>query len=306
MPSIHTSPLNHSAGPFTVDGLGRISMSYSWSHRDSRIRPTDGGNVGSRAEERLDGAAFVHGPVALGDLIQGQREVEDPPRVDLTVPDEVDQLGEEPAHRRWAAVQVRVTEEELVAGQVAVGDADVTNVSAGTGGADRLQHRLAGAHCLDYRVRAEPVGQILDPRCALVAAFLDDVGGAELERHLLPRLVAAHDHDSLCAEPASREHAEEPDGSVADDRDALSRCDLSRDRSEPAGSQDVRGGEQTRYEVVGRDAGGGDERAVSERDAREFCLRSDGADGFAVNAGALVAGLADLTGIVGGEEGPDD
>src|SRR5204863_962855 len=98
--------------------------------------PTDGGEAGSRAQESLDGAAFVHRPVALGDLIQGQREIEDPPRVDLTVPDEVDQLGEEPAHWRWAAVQVRVAEEELVAGQVTVGDPDVTNVSAGTGGAD--------------------------------------------------------------------------------------------------------------------------------------------------------------------------
>src|SRR5438067_2456098 len=306
MPSIHTSPLNQSAGPFTVDGLGRISMSYSWSHRDSWIRPTDSGNVGSRVQERLDGAAFVHRPVAVGDLIQGQREVEDPPRVDLTVPDEVDQLGEEPAHWRWAAVQVRVTEEELVAGQVAVGDTDVTNVSAGTGGADRLQHRLAGAHCLDCRVRPEPVGQVLDLRCALVAAFLDDVGGAELGRRLLPRLVAAHDHDSLCAEPTSRGHAEEPDGSVADDCDALSRCDLRSDRSEPAGSQDVRGGEETRYEVVGRDAGRGDEGAVSERDSRQLGLRPYGADGFSVHAGALVAGLADLAGVVRGKEGSDD
>src|SRR5437660_11273700 len=119
MPSIHTSPVNQSAGPFTVDGLGRISMSYSWSHRDSWIRPTDGGELGSRAQECLDGAAFVHGPVALSDLIQGQREVEDLSRVDLAVPYEVDQLREKAAHRRWAAVQVRMTEEELVAGQVA-------------------------------------------------------------------------------------------------------------------------------------------------------------------------------------------
>src|SRR5437763_2628982 len=151
-------------------------------------------------------------------------------------------------------------------------------------------------------MRAEPVGQILDPRCALVAAFFDDVGGAELERHLLARLVSAHDHDSLCAEPISREHAEEPDGSVADDCDALSRCDLSRDGSEPAGSQDVRGGEETRYEILGRDVRSGDKGAVSERDSRQLCLRPDGPYRFAVDAGALVAGSADLTGVVGREE----
>ena len=96
-------------------------------------------------------------------------------------PDQVDQLGQEPAHRGGAAVQVHVGEEQLLAGQLdAVGDADVADVPAGAGGADGLHHRLLGADGLDDRVRAEPVGEVLDPGDAVVAALGDDVGGAEL------------------------------------------------------------------------------------------------------------------------------
>ena len=71
-------------------------------------------------------------------------------------------------------------------GSVAVGDADVADVAAGPGGADGLHHRLLGADGLDDGVRAEAVGEVLDAGDALVAAFLDDVGGAELEGELLP------------------------------------------------------------------------------------------------------------------------
>ena len=39
-------------------------------------------------------------------------------------------------------------------------------------------------------VRAEPAGELLDLRDALVAAFGDDVGGAEFEGELLAVLVA--------------------------------------------------------------------------------------------------------------------
>ena len=68
-----------------------------------------------------------------------------------------------------------------------MGDADVADVPAGPGGADGLHHRLLGADRLDDRVRAEPVGEVLDPGHALVAAFGDDVGGAELPGQRLPR-----------------------------------------------------------------------------------------------------------------------
>src|SRR5918993_1027815 len=62
-----------------------------WSSR-GWCGPSDG-------EERFDGAAFVHGLVALGGLLEGQFEAEDLAGVDLPVPDQVDELGQEPAHR---------------------------------------------------------------------------------------------------------------------------------------------------------------------------------------------------------------
>ena len=70
-------------------------------------------------------------------------------------------------------------------------DADVAQVPAAAGGADGLHERLLGADRLDDRVRAEPAGQLLDLRDALVAALLDDVGGAVEAGELLPLGVAA-------------------------------------------------------------------------------------------------------------------
>ena len=52
--------------------------------------------------------------------------------------------------------------------------------------------------------------------------------------------------------------------------------------------------------------GRGDERAVGQRDAQPLGLGAEGAHGLPVDAGGLVAGPADLTGVVGGEERPDD
>src|SRR3954470_16656942 len=135
----------------------------------------------SDRQERLDGAAFVHGAVPLGGLVEGQGEVEDLPGVDLAVPDEVDEFGQEPANGRRAAVEVRVAEEQLVAGELhVVGDADIADVAAGSGRSDRLQHRLLRADRFDHGMGAEPVGEILDAGDAIVAAFLDDVGGTEV------------------------------------------------------------------------------------------------------------------------------
>lgn len=50
----------------------------------------------SEGEEHLGGAALVHGLVALCRLLQGQGEVEDLAGVDRAVPDELDQVGQEP------------------------------------------------------------------------------------------------------------------------------------------------------------------------------------------------------------------
>ena len=152
---------------------------------------------------------------------------------------------------------------------------------------------------------AEPVGEVLDAGDAVVAALFDDVGGAELAGQLLAGLVAAHDDDPLGAELAGGEHAEEADGAVTDDGDGLARADLGGDGTEPAGAEHVGGGEEARDQIGGRQVGGGDEGAVGERDAGVLGLGADLAHQLAVDARALVAGPADLAGVVGGEERAD-
>src|ERR687898_3129652 len=66
--------------------------------------------------------------------------------------------------------------------------------------------------------------------------------------------------------------------------------------------QHVGGGEEARDQVGRRQVGCRHERAVGEGKAGQFRLRSDGAHKHAVDARALVPGLADLAGVVRGEE----
>ena len=132
-----------------------------------------------------------------------------------------------------------------------------------------------GADGLDDRVGAEAVGEVLDPGDAVVAALLDDVGGAELAGELLAGFVAAHDDDPLGAELRGGEHPEEADGAVADDGDGLARADLGGDGGEPAGAEHVGRGEVAGDQIGGRDVGGGDEGAVGERDAGVLGLGAD-------------------------------
>ena len=139
-----------------------------------------------RAQERLDRAPFVHRLVAGCGVVERQLEVENLSRVDLAAPDQLDQLGQEAAHRGGAAVQVHKAPEQIHRRQLdAVGDADEADVPPGAGGVDCLQDRLPRADRLDDRVRAEAARELLDPLDALVAALLDDVGCAVPTRQAL-------------------------------------------------------------------------------------------------------------------------
>ena len=140
---------------------------------------------------------------------------------------------------------------------------------------------------------------------AVVAAFGDDVGGAVLQGELLPGLVPAHRDDAFRAELLGGQHAEQPDGAVADHRDGLARAGLGGHRGEPAGAEHVGGGQQARDQVVGRDLRGGDQGAVGQRDPHPFGLRAARGGRLPPHAGGLVAGPADLAGVVGGEERAD-
>ena len=65
---------------------------------------------------------------------------------------------------------------------------------------DGLHHGFLGADFLDHAVRAQAAGQLLDLLDTGVAAFGDDVSGAELPRESLPVGVAAERDDPLGAE----------------------------------------------------------------------------------------------------------
>src|SRR6478752_1936130 len=145
---------------------------------------------GSGGEQGLDRAALVHGLVSLGDLVQGQGEVEDLARVDPARKDAVDQVGQVAAYGGRAAAQADVGEEQLlpVDGDL-VGDTDEADVATGSGGVQGLAHGLSGADALQDRVGTDPAGQLLDPGDTFLTALGDDVGGAELARQLLARGV---------------------------------------------------------------------------------------------------------------------
>jgi hypothetical protein len=139
---------------------------------------------------------------------------------------------------------------------------------------------------------------------ALVAALGHDGGRAERAGELLPRRATAHRDDPLSTHLPGGEHAEEADRTVAHDHDRAARPHVRRVGGEPAGAQDIGGRQQARDQVVRRQARGGHQGAVRERDAQPRRLRA--ADELGLPAGRLVAVLTDGAGVVGREERADD
>ncbi len=102
------------------------------------------------------------------------------------------------------------------------------------------------------------------------------------------------------------QYPEQPDRAVADDGDGLAGPGFGGDGGEPAGAEHVGGGEEVWDQVVGGHLRGGDEGAVGQRHAHPLGLcGAGGAERLLVRAGRLVAGAADLAGVVGGEKRPD-
>ena len=60
------------------------------------------------AQQRLDCAAFVHGAIPLRDLIERQRQVENPSGIDLPLPHLLDQIRQVATYRGWSAVKMNV------------------------------------------------------------------------------------------------------------------------------------------------------------------------------------------------------
>src|SRR6185503_15597463 len=176
-----------------------------------------------RTQERFDRTPLVHRPIALGDAIERQHEVEHLSWIDLSVEDQVDELRQIPAYGRRTAEQPDVTEEEIRAiERDTMRHADVADRAARPRRHDRLHHRLLRPDALQYRIGAHALRQLLDALDALVATFRHDVRRAEFARQLLPGLVPAHGDDAFGAHLLRREDAEQSDGAVTDDHDRRS------------------------------------------------------------------------------------
>ncbi|GAA2568447.1 hypothetical protein GCM10010398_67780 [Streptomyces fimbriatus] len=202
-----------------------------------------------------DGAALVHRPVALGDLVQGEGEgegeVEDLARVDPALEDAADQVGQVAAYGGGAAAQADVGEEQLlpVVGDL-VRDADEADVPARPGRVQGLPHGLRGADALQDAVGTDAAGQLLDPGHALLAALGDDVGGAEREGEPLAGRVAGHGDDPLRAHLLRGDHAAQADRAVADHHRGGAGLHLGRVGGSPAGAHHVGDRQQTRPELL--------------------------------------------------------
>ena len=125
-----------------------------------------------------------------------------------------------------------------------MGHAHVAEVPAGAAGGDGLHHRGLVAHGLDDAVRAVAAGELLDLRGSLVTALGDDDVGAELAGQRRPVLVAGEGDDLLSTQGLGGQDGGQAHGAIADHRDGLAGAGLSRDGPEPAGAQDVGGGQQ--------------------------------------------------------------
>src|SRR3954471_17277744 len=71
---------------------------------------------GSHREQDLGGGPLIHCLIALCCPVERQGEVEDLAGVDLAVPDQLNQLGQELPDRGRATVEVNARHEQLVAG----------------------------------------------------------------------------------------------------------------------------------------------------------------------------------------------
>jgi hypothetical protein len=93
----------------------------------------------------------------------------------------VGEVGQEAADGRGASLYRDVgVEQGGAVGGDAVGDAGDADSAAGTGGPEGLLGGLFGADAFENAVGADAVGHVPDVRHPVVAAFGDDVGGAEL------------------------------------------------------------------------------------------------------------------------------
>src|SRR4051794_6813071 len=123
-------------GPMTT------TTSLTMPRRRGVVPRRSGRSQRTDADERLDGAPFVHGGVRLGGAVEVGLVVEHEAGIDRSGEDVVEELGDVDASRGRTAAPADVAEERLVERHGAVGDADDADRGAGPrdrgGGLDRL------------------------------------------------------------------------------------------------------------------------------------------------------------------------
>ena len=135
-----------------------------------------------------------------GDLNQlriGDLQRRDAAGVDDTVEHVAEQFGDVDPGRGRTAPPAGVGEERLGEWQLAMRDADDADGGAGPGDGERGRNGLRGADALERRVGADAAGELEHSLDRLLAARLDDVGGAELTGDLLPPSVTTERDSAL-------------------------------------------------------------------------------------------------------------
>jgi hypothetical protein len=99
----------------------------------------------------------------------------------------------------------------------------IVGAASGAGISHGVLDGAVSGDALRKAARRCGAAEVLDAGHAFVAAFGDDVGGAERGSQPLARLMAGHGDDALGAEFAGGRHGGEADGSVADDGDGATR-----------------------------------------------------------------------------------
>src|SRR3954464_10656847 len=152
--SICTVPVNQSAGPGAVWPPLCVYFMLLFSLRCMLLVVACSAEGGlcqfADLDERLDGAALVHGRVGVGDVVEVGRQVKDLPRVDLAVQHGLEQLRLVVPGRRRAAAHTDVAIEGTGAiERCVVRNADAADDRARLGDRECRRRGVRGADALE-------------------------------------------------------------------------------------------------------------------------------------------------------------
>lgn len=147
--------------------------------------------------------------------------------------------------------------------------ADIADRPARAHRLNRLHHRFLCADAFENRIRSHSIRQLPDARNTLVAPLGHDLRGAEFERKILPRLMAAHGDDSPCPHLLCREHAEQSNRAIADNDHGAARLYIGGNSGKPPRAHHIGERQQAWNQIVRRNARRRHKRSIRKRNAQE-------------------------------------